>query len=248
MDQSPTRPHLAPSHEAQREQYHALSGPAVAGLILGLFSIVSLVDPRAAVVAILGIVVSLLALQQIARRSPELVGRKAALAGLLLSLLFGGISLGHCLTYRWLFAHQAQQIGTTWFDLLAAERPELSHQLLLTPEERQKSDGDIWEFYCSSKKWHKSLELYLDRPVVKTLLALGKKATVRPYATEAVDTRAIQNLVVQLYSVTFEQDGRRTTFLVRLVLRRSPNDTTGGGWRIVNLEGGVRPEWEEREE
>ncbi|HLA85082.1 MAG TPA: hypothetical protein VJL29_09825 [Thermoguttaceae bacterium] len=239
------RPRLAPALEAERDDYRALSGLAVAALVLGLFSAVALVDPRAALVSVAGIVVACLALRKIASSGGELLGRKAAIAGLLLSLLLGGVALGHCLTYRWLLASQARRVGTQWFDLIARGRPELAYQLFLAPDDRHSSGGDIWDFYCSDATRHDSLEHYLTMPEVRTLLALGPKATVRPYAVEDIDTRANENRVVTIYSVTFDRDGRGTTFLVRLTARRIPaGPAAGAGWQLVGLEGGVRPAWE----
>ena len=81
---------------------------------------------------------------------------------------------------------------------------------------------------------------------MRTLVALGPRATVRPYLTEQIGTRADRKVVTQLYSVTFDQDGRRTTFLVRLVMRRLAAGRPG--WQIIGLNGGVRPTSEEEEQ
>jgi hypothetical protein len=240
--------HFTELHEADQDKYRALSGLAIAGLALGVLSVVALIDPRAAVVSGAGVLASGLALWRIARRGAELTGRKAAVAGLLLSLLFGSIALGYCLTYRWLLVRQSRQVAMAWFDLVAQGQPHVAHQLLFAPHDRQPPGGDLWEFYCSDQKRYKGLEQYLGEPVVRTLVALGKRATVRPYATEDVDTRARERLVIGLYSVTFDQDGRKTTFLVRLTARRLNDDAAGRAtWQIIGLDGGVRPAWEEQD-
>jgi len=244
-EQESARPRLGPPPGAEQDEYHALCGLAVAGLVLGLFSVVALVDPRAAVVSAAGILVSGLALWRIARRSPELVGRKAAVIGLVLSLLFGSVAVGHSLAYRWLLIRQAQQVGMTWFNLIAQGQPQAAHQLVFAPQDREPADGDLWAFYCTNEPRYRALEKYLATPLLRTLLALGTRATVRPYATEEIDTRAGEEYVVGLYSVTFDQDGRKTTFLVRLVAQHLGNDAAGrSAWKIVGSEGGVHPEWE----
>jgi len=245
MDRESHEPHRPGLREADQDEYRAVSGMAVAGLVLGVLSIVALVDPRAAIVSGAGVLVSGLALWRIARRSPELIGRKAALAGLMLSLLMGSIPLGYCLAYRGLLVHQSRQIAKTWFDLVAQGQPHVAYQLLVAPEDRRPAGSALWEFYGSDESRYKGLEQYLNEPVVRTLAALGKSATVRPYAIEAVDARADERLVVALYSVTFERHGQKTTFLVRLASRRLPDDAAGrAAWQIVGLEGGVRPAWE----
>ena len=73
----------------------------------------------------------------------------------------------------------------------------------------------------------RTLTQYVADPGVRALLALGKNVTIRPYAIETVDTRDNDRLVVALYSATFDQDGQKTTFLVRMMTRRLADDAAG---------------------
>lgn len=250
MDQEPSRPRFTSPLDASRnDEYRVLSGLAVAGLVLGVLSAVALIEPRAAFVAVAGVLASILALWRIARRSPELVGRKAAIAGLLLSLLLGSVALGHVLTYRWLLIHQTRQVGMAWFDLLAQGQPQAAHQLLVKPNDRQTPGNDLWKFYRADENRYKSLEHFVNEPLPRTLLALGDRATVRPYATESVEITRGGTVVYELFSVTFDRDGQKTTFLVRLGARLYPDAPAGGApWQIVVADGGVKPEWEERDD
>ena len=247
-DQISKRPHLGPSHEAEQNEYHALSGLAVVSLIIGILSIVSLVDPRASLVSAVGILVSCVALWRIARRSPELVGRKLAVFGLLLSLLFGSMAIGHCIAIRWVLARQSEQVCLEWFDLMQARRPELAYQLAIRPDLRAPADSDVWDYYCSNLDRHVVLGKFVDQPLSRTLLALGKKATVRFLGTEKITRLDDGDHIIQLYGVTFDQDGRKTTFLVRLaMLRRYDKIMEKVVWQIVGMEGGVRPAEEEEQ-
>lgn len=244
-DRELPKPRFTELHEVQQEGYRAICGLAVAGLVLGLLSIVALVDYRAAAVAAAGAVVSALALWQIARRSPELTGRKAAVAGLVLSLAMGGVAVGHVLAYRWLLTRQSREVARAWFDLMATGQPQAAYQFHLPPADRQPSGSDLWRFYQADATQYEALNKYVASPGIRALLALGKNVTIRPYAIESVDTRSEHRKVTELYSATYEHDGRKTTFLVRMTMKRQADDAAGRAvWQILNAEGGARPEWE----
>jgi len=70
------------------ERYRAVSASAVGSLILGVLSIVALVEWILAVVPLLGIVLGTLALVKIRRHRDELTGAVLARVGVVLSLLF----------------------------------------------------------------------------------------------------------------------------------------------------------------
>ncbi len=240
------QPHLGRLHEADREEYRAVSGLAVTALVLGVLSVAALVDLLAWLFPVAGILTSGLAIAQIARQRPELVGRKAAVAGLLLSLLFGSMAVGHWVSYRWLVQREARAVGMAWFERLARGQPQLAHQLTLAPDDRQPPRSDAWAAYRTSRTLHEALEQYVAEPLLRTLLALGQQAAVRFYATEDLDGPAGDEVVAQLYAVTFEKDGQKTSFFVRMVVRRAAAEIPDrAAWQIVGVEGGVYPAWEE---
>lgn len=76
------------------EQYRALSSLAVAGAVLGVVGLLALLDWFLALIPLVGIVVSLLALRRIRTSDGELTGRPAALTGLVLNLLLLPGALG----------------------------------------------------------------------------------------------------------------------------------------------------------
>jgi hypothetical protein len=76
------------------DDYRALSTPAVASLALGILSALALLDWALVLIPIAALALGLLALRQINRRRDEYTGRKLAVAGSGLALVFGiaGIS------------------------------------------------------------------------------------------------------------------------------------------------------------
>lgn len=231
--------------EVDREAYAALSGMAVTALVLGLLSVTALIDPLALLVPLCGVVVGAWSLVRLARREGELTGRKAALAGLLLSILLGSVAAGQWVTHRRLLQAEARKVGAAWFERMAKGQPQLAHQLTLNPDSRQSSGEDSWAPYRENRGLHDELEKQLADKLFRVLLALGEKATVRFYATEVIDRTTRDEVVVMLFVVTFDGDAGKKSFLVRVAVKRTPTEMEGRvPWKIMGLTGGVRPAWE----
>jgi hypothetical protein len=221
--------------EAPIAQYRALSGLAVAALVLGLLSPVAIVDPLLWTVPFLGVVVGGLALLRIALRAPALTGRTAALIGLLLSVLFSAAGPAERVAYRWALRREARQFALQWFDFLAENRPQNAHQLILDPRYRQPLDEHLDAYYVQNPTLRADLETYVAQPPVSTLLALGRKAEVRYCATVEQRWDSGGN-VAQLFSVTGDDAGEPKTFFVLLSMDRIALDSGRANWQIRRAE------------
>ncbi len=71
------------------DDYRALSTPAVASLALGILSALALLDWLLLLIPVAALALGLLALRQISQRREEYTGRKLAIAGTGLALVFG---------------------------------------------------------------------------------------------------------------------------------------------------------------
>ena len=138
--------HLAPPGPEPTE-YRSLSGLAVAGLAFGLLSAAAMIFPLLLTSAIVGLVLSTWALVRIRRQAPVLVGRRMALAGLFLSVLFAAAVPVDRLVYRWRIQSEARQFGDLWFELLSRGEPQKAHQLTVEPRIRERLDDRLWASY-----------------------------------------------------------------------------------------------------
>lgn len=77
------------SSAAEYERYRALSTSAVASLIVGVLSVLAILDWTLVAIPLVGIGLSILALAKIRRHADELTGQRLAQTGLVLSLVFG---------------------------------------------------------------------------------------------------------------------------------------------------------------
>ncbi|HEX4000339.1 MAG TPA: DUF4190 domain-containing protein [Pirellulales bacterium] len=98
------------------DQYLALSSAAVVALVLGLLSLLSLLDYWLLAVPIAGVIWSIMALRQIRARPEELTGRGMAWVGLVLSAVL--IPVGPWWAYRTEMSHVPSGYRPISYDLL----------------------------------------------------------------------------------------------------------------------------------
>jgi hypothetical protein len=238
---------LPDGSDAEIAQYRALSGLAVAGLVLGLLSPLWMIDPLLWLLPVppLGILLSALALRQIRLAAPVLVGRRAALVGLLLSVFFGAAAPANWLCYRWAIRREARQFAHQWFDLLAHDRPQQAYQLTQPPKYRPLLGGNTLQgLYRAGSPARKALDDYVSRQLIRTLLALGERAQVRYYQTDGFTHTGQKDVIFQTYAVTYHDptSGEKKTFFVSLHMERVKLDTGRAGWQLMRTEDGFKPE------
>jgi len=228
--------------DADAVQYRAVSGLAVLGLLAGLVSLLALASPLLWALAIVAVLVNLAALKRIQANAPALLGRKAALAGLAMSVFAFSAAPADWVVYRWLVRQEARQVAAQWFDFLRANQPQKAHQLSVDPTARDPLDDKLWEAYREGGDGRMMINQFIYGPEVRTLLALGDKATVRYYATESQWSEKDRDRVYQTFAVTFLDSDGLTTFFVGLVLDRTVHAPTGHAyWQVARTFGGVRP-------
>jgi len=243
------QPRLTDGQDAEIAQYRALSGLAATGLILGLLSPFWMIDPLLWLLPVppVGILFSLLALRQIMLNAPVLVGRKAALLGLTLSLLFGTAAPTNWLCYRWAVCREARQFARQWFDFLARGQPQKAYQLTLHPRYRPPLDDQaLQDTYRQGSAAQKELENYRTQPLIHALTALGERAQIRYYQTDGMVHTGEKDVVFQVYAVTYQDPqaggtGEKKSFFVSLELYRLRLKDRRAEWQLGRTDGGLKP-------
>lgn len=241
------------SQEEALVRYRRPSLLAITGLVLGILSFTALYEEVLYVLALLGVGCSVGALRALAREE-HLVGRKAACAGLVLCWFWTAAAPAHWIAMRYWLRQEARQVAELWFDLLRQGEAHKAFQLTRHPNSRHPlDDKTLLDYYRKNPREHAMLWEYVGngerRPLqpenpslVRTLLALGSKAEIHYVGTEAQRRQNSTEEVFQIYAVTFEQQGRRTTFFVGVELKRylvGPKHKAS--WQVVQTLGGVRP-------
>ncbi|MHC4398120.1 MAG: DUF4190 domain-containing protein [Planctomycetota bacterium] len=223
--------------------YRSVCGMAVAGAAVGLLAPMAMVHPFFWIVPPAGIVLCVLALRRISREAPALIGRKAAVVGLIASVLGAAAVPSQWLAYRWFADREARHFAAFWFEFLGKGETDKAHQLGEPPQSRSPLDKNLAKYYIPGSESGGQLEHFESLPEVKTLVALGDRAQVRYYDTQNQWSSHGKDLVEQVYAVTYEEGGRRQSFFLLLVLERSRLAPDGPAyWRVSHHEGGIRPE------
>jgi len=233
---------LSEPQDAEVIGYRALSGLSVAGLIVGLLAPLAFIDPLMWTVPLAGILLCAVALRRIARDAPALIGRKAALIGLALSVLVGAAAMSDWFTYGQLIDREARQAADQWFEFLRQGEALKSHQLTQAPQTRVPLDERLRDHYAPGSDPRQDLRGYLRRPEIRSLLALGAKAQARYYDTESRSREDESDVVKQVYAVIWEEAGKRNSFFTKLTLKRHRLPDTGrASWQVVDFRGPIRP-------
>lgn len=123
----------------ESEEYRPVSGLAVTAAVVGCLSAITIFSPIFWFIPLLGTIVSLIALRDLAQPGLVKIGRVAALAGLALSIGFGCQAMTLKLVARQMTAARVSQAALVWLaavreDRLMDARGMMSPSILPAPE------------------------------------------------------------------------------------------------------------------
>lgn len=228
--------------DAEIATYHPLSRAAVFGLIWGVFTALALIDPFLWIFPAVGILVNSLALWQIARKAPELLGRNMALIGLMLSIFFGTAAVSQWASYRQMLDREARRFTDAWFDLLGRGEVIQAHQLTVHPKLRRPIDERLTRFYAEDARWKESLDAFRETPLVQCLTANSRQAQVRYVRTEGFGREHGDDVVNLGYDVTYQDAGEKKSFVVSVLARRARFADGRASWMLDHQTRGTLPE------
>jgi hypothetical protein len=236
-------PHKFESADEEVARYRALSSLALVGLLAGLLSPLAMFSSLLWLVPLAAMVVSGLALRRIAARRSDLVGRPAALAGLVLGVTFLVAAPVSDMLYRHFLRQQARQFAQIWIDAVRQGDKFKAHHLMIEPGRRLPLESNLAVYYAKKPQWQRMLDEFCKEPAMKLLFALGPKAEIRFYETAAEGRTDIYDVVKQTYAVTYEDaEKQQKTFFITLVLQRSVNTgSRQANWTLAGVEGPPGP-------
>jgi hypothetical protein len=235
---------LHPDEVEELPEYRSISGVAVIGLVLALFSPLALGRGLLIIVPLVAGFLCAIALIRIGRSEGRLVGSKAAIIGLCLATFFAAAVPAQFLTWRMGLHARAKPVALAWLTALQQGDPHIAHQLTKPDLTRRSLSGNLWEFYRVDQAARRELEEFVSQEGVELLLTLGERAEIRYYEpAEIVELSQTARLVTQHYAVTYEdpQAGRTTFFIAVTLERRDPSGSVGEQWRVADYSSGVRP-------
>lgn len=158
------------------QEYRALSVWAIAALLLGLFSALTLVAPLLAIVPLVAMVVGAIALYRIAADSERLAGRWMALVPFILAPLFLGWSLTREFSRRERMYTHAREFADDWLQILNQNQPHFAHQLWMQRKERLDPQSNLEVAYQQNEKATEGFTMFLEARPMKDILEAAPRA------------------------------------------------------------------------
>jgi hypothetical protein len=236
-------PRISPLVDEEAATYRGLSLLAVLGLLLAILSPLALVGTVLWLLPLAAVVLCALALRQIAAQAPHLVGRKAALAGLLLGLVCLVAAPTEESVYRYFIRREAREYAANWIEAVRHQQVYAAHNLMLDARHRAPPDARLADYYSRTDFVKRVLPQFIDQPLMRTLFALGASAEYRYYETVAEGDQPGGDFVNATYAVTrIDEQRRKETFFITLPMGRTVDAKSGRcTWTMGTVEGPVRP-------
>ena len=235
--------HWESVEEAQEvASYSQWSLLAMLSLLCGVISLMAFLYSNCIFIAAIGILLSIWAYFHVKQSQGALIGSKAALLGLSLSIiaLVGVTTMWSY--YQYTVRTEANRFFRIWFDAVKTKNIRLVTEMK-NPAWYRKLDTDLEDWWKSKLTYKgemdkEAVDMFvsnLNDPCMKTLWALGDRADVSYYKTIHNSYYDSKDTVVALYAVTVAKPDDVNdceTFFVRFGAERvkNPKDETQLGW------------------
>jgi hypothetical protein len=231
--------------------YRGLCSLAVVALLAGLLSPLAMFYTMPFIFPLVAVVAAALALWQIAAQAPNLAGRTAALVGLFLGLTFLVAAPADTWVYRHYIRREARQFTDSWINYVREGKVYQAHNLMIDPKKRVPPEVPpdtsveryYADFYSRSDYQKRMLQPFLDKPLIRTLFALGKSAEYRYYETSEEGGDSNGDYVNMYYAVTFtdDQKQKKTFFIIVFLNRVRDRASDRCEWTLIKVDGPERP-------
>jgi len=226
-------------------EYRAISATAIVGIVLAVVSVITFAHPVFWIVPVVAVVVCLVALWQIARHAPELIGRRAAIIGLALSIVLGiaAPTRHFILVVRSRF--EARQLALFWLN--AVRQHDLKQAVeFMRDVSVQKLSGEEDEVIEREGPMGPRARGPLPiTQVVRAIEELGESAEIRYIDVEEQTASSSNEKIVSLWEVSAQHDGKPKSMRVRLwVDRNARAPRSVREWRVASAQFVDKaPEW-----
>ena len=183
---------------------------------------------------VLGVLLSAVGLYRVAASQGEMIGRRAAVIGLWLSVVWLAAGPTDWASYRWALRREARQFAQYWFQFLAENRPREAHQLTQLPKRRAPLDDHLAQRYQEGTRWAEQLQNFVTDRLVSTLLQHGTSAQVEYVDSPLVQHQERYDLVTLRYAVRYPDGPQQQTAYAVLYLHRVYlDDGRRANWQIA---------------
>jgi hypothetical protein len=223
---------------AELGTYRSLQSLAVLTLVLGVLSCLALFSRLFWIVPLVTLILGVAALRLLAA-NPEKIGRKAAIWGMALALLFGAWAPSRQLSRQWWLAGQARTYADAWMELVRQKKLREAHQLHGGVGQRVGEGVSLDEYYRKDRYAQLNYDAFFVAEPLKTFSELTGAVQVEFERIEGSESSLGSDSVTVRYRVTYDRDGQQQVLPIRVILKRKLDDRTGDyQWFVESVQNG----------
>lgn len=220
---------------------------AILALFLGLLSALAWLGPRYWFFAGVGLLGCTLIAFRLNREQPARTGFGLAIFGLLFTVAMMTSTCTHYFFKTSQIERQAAIYGEKWLESIIShstrKRAYMAYAATMNPDDRVATSQQE-SYYRNPKQGLEEYEAFVNKPLIRTLMALNGDAEIRFYGTSETTRHKEGQRITNVFAITYfdHSTNRKKTFFVELeILRTSNAFSTKGFWQINKYLGGVRP-------
>lgn len=195
--------------------YRPVSKLAITAMVVGLLSVLANFKNVMLVVPIAGIVLSIVALRQIANSDPKFLGRKAALIGLAASIIFGSYAITRSQVEHLVVSKQAAQVAKGWIKIVRSGNLPQAAEWMKHPTSRRGPGTNLSEFYATDEDANTFLKNMSTDGSIRRLQLIENESDIK--FRGLVDS--FKDNQIEMYDFLFEIPPDPTSDSQRLLLR-----------------------------
>lgn len=251
------------SGEESLQDYRPINRASVFGLALGVLSAASLLHWLLLSIALAAVLISSLALLQIRARHGEVIGRKAALAGIVLGIFFLAFGTTREYSRRGELDRQARQHAEQWLELVREgglpnlynafeyrqrypDRQPVGTDLALRygePGAIAKLDSGMVDDQLKDLIMpRENFRTFFDRPLIQELLEAGTTSELTFVKVAGRNRKGNSDTVILEYLLRFQKDGHPKTTRIFIKMALDYHDNIGEAhWHVAAVDKDLLP-------
>jgi hypothetical protein len=222
--------------ESPTGAYHSVSALAIVALVVGLLSPLAFAHELLWSLPLAGIALAAVAIVRIDRSDGMLIGRWAAVLGLVISLFCAAGAITQATTRRMWLAYRAERMTERFVELLREGKSREAHQLWTRPQFRLVPGSDLEELYKANTVAAKEYEGFLEREVIHDLLSLTDGAQVEHLRTRLTFSDHYHDYLMVFYRIHGPTKTGPIDKEVKFVIEHGIDENGQEQWRVFSDE------------
>ena len=203
--------------------YRPMSGWAIVAFVLGLGSSLALLGPILVIVPIAALGVAAWTIYQISHAELRPLGRRWAVAGLVLAALFGSAGVARFVARHRILHERATALCEDWITALQRGEPYLAFSMMRPSSARPVSE-EIAKGMIDDENTRAAFRKFTSDAAVTTLLSERDAARVRFVRELAFVSTAERDQFSEVYEIEYRGTNGNIKRFLRLLLERVPPD------------------------